>query len=228
MKYASDVHTGLDTIESLQDGCSITIKWFKAYPTDQSNKIAYHIYYSTEKETIFSEGVKFVSVSDDLQITLSTFTPGEMYYFCVRPVEYDPDIFDLENDLPTYINGIKFYPESVLSANISSTSLIIPLLNVDDFPSSGVIRIGAELINYLAVDTINNELVLSSVNQRGFNNSFARLHTTDGYDGYRYWDTSVKLIGLGESHLYDHIYMTESSSDYPNYPYTEADVYKQV
>ena len=228
VKYAHNAHVGVDSINSLHDGCTINIKWNQAYPSNQNNKIAYHIYYSTEQSTLLSDGVKFVSVSGELEATLSIFDPGQLYYFLVRPVEYSASDFDLENDLPVYNTDLRFYSESVLRSDITATSLVIPLVDASDFPDSGIIKIGAEFIQYLSKDSINNDLHLSNVSQRGFNSSNARLHTVDGYDGYKIWDTAVRLLSVGESSEYDRIYMVEADFDYPNFPYTEADGYKQV
>lgn len=227
VKYASELHTGLETVESLHNGTSIKIKWYKAYPNNINNKIGYHIYYSTDNRYVFNEGVKFVVTDNITEITINAFDPGQLYFFSVRPVEYDPNIFDMATELPE-IDGVKFYPSSLLSTNLTSTSLLIPLEDVSNFPNSGIIKIGSEFIQYLSVDTLNNNLVLTNINQRGYNNTFARSHTVDGYDGYRYWDPEVKLITLGESARFDKIYMIEADFEYPNFTYTQEDGYKQV
>lgn len=228
VKYVPPTPTGLESVISENDGCSITISWHKAYPVDQSNKIAYNIYYSTEKLNVLSEGPKFVYTGDDTSITISEFSLGQLYFFNVRAIEYDPNILDLAEDLTFYSIDLKVYPESVLRNDITENSLIIPLLDVSDFPDSGTIRIGAELIQYLAKDNLNNDLHLSNVSQRGFNNTFARPHTVDGYDGYKYWSTAVRIFPSGEDTTNDKYFMSEADVDYDHYPYTEEDGYKQV
>ena len=65
--YANPVNVGLDAVTSLGDGYTINIKWFQASPSDPTNKILYHIYYSTVKEDVFTEGVKYVSSDGSLQ-----------------------------------------------------------------------------------------------------------------------------------------------------------------
>lgn len=227
VKYAGN-QFGLESVNSLHDGYTINIKWYQAYPIDFNNKIAYHIYYSTDKNCIYSEGVKFVAVNNILEATLSIFEPGQLYYFAIKPVEYDPTVFDLENELPEYSENIRIYAESVLRSNITSTSLIIPLVDISDFPDSGIIKVGGEFINYLAKDNFNNDLHLASIAQRGYNSSFARAHDIDGYDGYKYWNTSVRLLSVGEDSSYNKIFMIEADFEYPNFPYTEEDGYKQV
>src|SRR5208283_901527 len=55
---------------------------------------------------------------------------------------------------------VRFYPTSMLRNNIGATDLIIPLVDVEGFPEAGLIKIGIELILYLAVDTANNNLIV--------------------------------------------------------------------
>ena len=58
--YASPIQSGLNRVSSLGDGYSINLKWYFAYPNNKNNKIAYHIYFATDKRRIFLEGVKYV------------------------------------------------------------------------------------------------------------------------------------------------------------------------
>jgi len=37
--------------------------------------------YSTEKENIFSEGVKYISIDDSLQANIINLIPGQNYFF---------------------------------------------------------------------------------------------------------------------------------------------------
>jgi hypothetical protein len=154
------VNTGTNAVGSLGDGYTINVKWFQAYTSVVRYKIAYNIYYSIHKETVFSEGIKYVSIDGALQTNITDLIPGQEYFFAVRPVEYDPSIFDLTL-LPIAYNNLRVYPTSLLRQDMSATDLIVPLLDVSDFPPTGIIKIGIELIQYLAVDQVNNNLVLS-------------------------------------------------------------------
>lgn len=154
------VRCGTDAVGSLGDGYTINVKWYQAYSNNPNNfNIAYNIYYATVKENVFAEGIKFVSIDGSLQANITDLTPGQDYFFCVRPVEYNPKIFDL-TQLPIGYDNLRVYPTSLLRQNIGPTDLIIPLLDVSDFPPTGIIQTGFELIQYLAVDQVNNNLIV--------------------------------------------------------------------
>jgi hypothetical protein len=157
--YPNPVRAGTDAVGSLGDGYTVNIKWFQAEHSHPTNKIAYHIYYSTVKEDVFTDGVKYVSIDGSLQDNIVDLIPGQMYFFAVRPVEYDPVQFPLSN-LQIAYNNLRVYPQSLLRSNIGFTDLIIPLLDVTGFPSTGVIKVGVELILYSAVDSFNNNLIV--------------------------------------------------------------------
>ena len=224
--YASPIIVGTDAVSSLGDGYTINVKWFQAAPSVKTNKILYHIYYSTDKDNVFSDGVKYISYDGSLNANIINLIPGQLYFFAVRPVEYNPSLFDV-NSLPLAYDNLKFYPTSLLRANISSTDLIIPLIDVEGFPNTGIIKIGVELIQYLSVDTVNNNLILTNINQRGVENTYATQHNVDGYDGYTVWDPIVSLFTLGEAKQYDRIYACQSRFDYPNWT-LKNDGYHQV
>lgn len=353
--YLNPVNVGLDAVSSLGDGYTVNLKWFHAYPTVKTNSIAYHIYYSTIKENVFTEGVKYVSVDGSLEANIIDLTPGQLYFFSVRPVEYNPSSFDLPSYLPTAYDNLRYYPTSMLRADISSTDTTIPLLDVFGFPSTGVIKVGVELIQYTSVDLLNQSLLVpgatpdtgaSLVDQgggnyytaspgnvgdgylqglvlvdggaqtqtwtvkcifvqrdgsnnpipktakfiaigsitgqvydgyanpivwtadgittsngvfsfaifentppfrendsyiikvdgsipgntggRGFDFTTPRMHTTDGYDGYDFWSPTISLFASGESSTFDRIYLCQNRFEYPNFPYTAADGYRQV
>lgn len=160
--YANPQLSGLNNALSLGDGYSVTLQWFIAYPANPKNKIAYHIYYSTAQDTVFNEGVKFVSIDNSVTANILDLTPGQQYWFSVRPVEYDPTVIDFLPNLPIAHDNLRFYPTSMLRSNIGAADLIIPLLDVGGFPSDGIIKVGIELIRYLAVDTVNKNLIVSS------------------------------------------------------------------
>lgn len=220
--YPNPIIAGIDHVASLGDGYSINIRWFQAYASNQNNNIAYHIYYSTKKNNVYSDGVKFVSIDDSLEATIIDLTPGQDYYFSVRPIEYSGS---LEN-LPISHNNLRFYPTSILTSNISDSSLIIPLLDVSDFTNSGIVKVGTELIQYSSIS--GNSLILNSISQRGYNSTKIRYHYTDGYDGYYYQDSTVSLWGGVELLTADRIYVCQSRFEYPNHAFTITDGYFQV
>ncbi len=157
--YPNPIRCGTDALHSLGDGYTINVSWFQAQHLDPTNKIAYHIYYSTVKEDVFLEGPKYVSIDGYLNANLIGLDPGQNYYVAVRPVEYDPVLYDL-TQLPIAYDNLRFYPHSMLRQNISNSALIIPLLDVAGFPSVGVIKVGVELIQYTSVDQVNNNLIV--------------------------------------------------------------------
>jgi hypothetical protein len=225
--YTNPVRAGTDAVASLGDGQTINVKWFQAYPSVPTNKILYHIYYSTIKDNVYLEGVKYVSADGTLSANIIDLTPGQEYFFAVRPVEYNPLGFN-PTDLPIAYDNLRFYPTSLLRQDITDTSLVIPLLDADGFPNTGIIKVGIELIQYLSVDHFNNNLILTNVSQRGINGTEPRLHTVSGFDGYNYWDPTVRLFVVGESNLFDRIFVCQSRFEYPNYAFTIVDGYKQV
>jgi hypothetical protein len=226
--YTNPVRAGLDAVSSLGDGYTVNLKWFQAYPSVYTNSIAYHIYYSTDKNAIYDEGVKYVSIDGSLEANIIDLVPGQLYFFTVRPVEYNPLVFDLSTQLPVAYDNLRIYPRSILREDISDTDLVIPLLDVEGFPSSGIIQIGVELIQYLFVDTFNNNLILTNLNQRGYQFTQVSLHTTSGFDGYATWSPDVLFHTVGESKIFDRIFMCQSRFEYPNHPFTILDGYRQV
>jgi hypothetical protein len=220
--YPNPVRAGTETVSSLGDGYSINVKWFQAQHTVPTNKIAYHIYFATVKEEVFNEGIKYVSIDDSHQANIIDLTPGQEYFFAVRPVDFNL------NNLPVAYDNLRYYPQNMLRQDMLDTSLIVPLFDVSTFPNTGVVKVGIELIQYFAVDTINNNLVLSNLSQRGFGNTTARMHTTSGFDGYSYWNTNVNLFTSGESSRFDRIFACQSRFEYPNYQFTMVDGYHQV
>lgn len=225
--YFNPVNEGLISASSLGDGYSIHLEWNKAYLNNKTNTLAYHIYMSTEEEHVFSEGVKFISVDGSTSVDIYNLIPGQLYHFAVRAVEFSSTVINI-SQLPTTFNGLLYYPESVLSADITSTDTIIPLLDVSTFPTSGVIKVGVELINYLSRDLINNHLVLTNADlQRGFYNSIARNHRTDGYDGYHLQNPTVSFYAAKDE-TNTRIFPCQSRFEFTEYQYTTPDGYHQV
>lgn len=153
---------GLDRVASLGDGATINMLWFQATPENPNNQIAYHIYYSINRDAVFTDGVKFIIVDGSLTANIIDLTPGQDYWFSLRPVEYSPSTITFLQNLPISHDNVRFYPSSILRSDISATDTVIPLIDVDGFSNSGIIKIGAELIEYLAVDTVNKNLVVSN------------------------------------------------------------------
>jgi hypothetical protein len=226
--YPQYVNVGTDAVGSLGDGTTINVKWFKAEPTDgyDGYKIAYHIYYSTNKSRVFYDGVKYISIDDSLEANLIDLSPGQEYFIAIRPVEYHSSI-DLTT-LPVAYDNLRVYPTSILRSNITATDLTIPLMDVTGFPATGTIKIGVELIAYSSITSVSNNLNLTNINQRGLPNTETRPHNVDGYDGYFTWDPMVTFFVLSESMVFDRIYACQPRFEYPNYAYTQTDGYRQV
>lgn len=179
MKYLNPVNAGTLAVNSLGDGTTINVQWHRAYPSNPNNEIAYNIYYSTDKETVYSEGVKFVSIDGSLEANIINLTPGQVYFFSVRPLEYNPVTDDLETMLPSAYDNLRIYSTSVLRSDIGPDDLQIPILDTEDFPSSGVIKVGVELIKYTGVNyTLHNLIVPGS--------SGSQPATIVEQDGYEY------------------------------------------
>ena len=174
---------GLREVISLGDGYTVEVSWHHAFLSNPNNALAYHIYYSTDINKVFYEGPKFISVDGSTKVDIFELTPGQLYHFAVRAVEYDPNLIDI-TQLPHTFNGLLVYPESLLSSNISATDGYVPLLDVETFPQEGVVKVGVELIEYLAVNSSINQLIVPTgsgtvahlVDQGGGN------FYTDGYD----------------------------------------------
>jgi hypothetical protein len=206
---------------------NLTSKVKYDYYCSTKKNVAYHIYYSKDKDLVFSEGVKFISLDGSVSADIIDLDPGQLYYFCVRPVEYDPILVDIDN-LTTAFGNLKIYSESLLRENISATSLVIPLIDASTFPNYGIVKIGVELIKYLYVDRDNNNLILSDVSDRGFLDTEARSHRIDGYDGYDFWSPTISFSLGREELIFDRIYACQSRTDINNYSFNLTDGYKQI
>lgn len=224
--YFNPLNEGLILASSLGDGYSINLKWTVAYPKNKNNKIAYHIYFSTQENFVFSEGPKYISTDNSTNVDIHELTPGQLYHFAVRAVEYSPIIFDI-SELPRTFNNLAYYPETILVDDILKTALQIPVMDISEFPNKGVIQIGYELINYSSKDSNTNEFLLNNVAQRGFFSTKSRLHNVDGYDGDGYRSTTIRFT-LGREETNTRIFQCQSRFEYPTYSYTQPDGYKQV
>ena len=232
MPYYLNVNiNGLVIASSLGDGYSINLKWATAYPTNTSNKILYNIYMSNDiapvfTDTFFNQSPVFVSFDGSTNVTIVDLEPGTLYHFAVRAAEYNSSFFD-PSTLPQAYSGLGMYPYSLLTNDITATSSLIPLFDTTGFPSTGTVKLGGELINYSSID-MNNNLVLTNVGlQRGFNNSIATIHNTDGYDGYTYWDPNAIFWPVAEEDQNTVVYECWNRFDLEHFPYTVSDGYRQ-
>lgn len=225
--YLSRINQGLISCNSKGDGYTINLKWSTAYPSNSVNKVAYHIYMSTDEDKVFSEGVKFVS-DGYTQADIGDLSPGQLYHFAVRAVEYAPATVNF-SQLPQFTSNLKVYPNSYLRSTLSSSSTTVQLVDVSDFPNYGIIQIGIELINYLSKDSLNNNLVLTNaLLQRGFLDTPVTFHNTDGYDGYETWVPPYASYIVGKEEMNTKIFPCQNRFEYPNYQRTDADGYHQV
>lgn len=221
--YLPHSEGGILTAISRGDGYTIAVSWNRAYPDTLNYQVAYNLYYSTIEADVFSEGVKFVSISPTALVTeILDLTPGDTFYFAVRATEYDPAWYDLS--LLPDSGSSKIYPEGLLLQDLSATSTAIPITDLSDFPSYGIVQIGYEIIQYLNKDIPTNSLTGLT---RGFLGSNITEHLIDGYDGYRFDDP---LVHFWKGHEDDNYVIFEETSRfvYPNYARTNADGYKNV
>lgn len=225
--YFSSVNEGLISASSEGDGYTIDLRWSPAYPSNRSNKVAYHIYMATTEGGVFKEGVKYVSIDGTTTASILDLVPGQLYHFAVRAVEYNPILFNTAQ-LPVAFGNLVVYPETLLTQNIGITDLIIPVLSVETFPSYGLFQLGYEFFNYLSTDSVNNTFVLTNLSQRGFENTNIRSHQTNGYDGYVTIAPPTVRFTLGREDTNTRIFMCQSRFEFPNYQATITDGYHQV
>ena len=159
--YLNPNINGLIIAESLGDGYSIKLKFATAYTNNKVNKILYNIYMSDDVAPDFSNDFfllppTYVSFDGYSHATIVDLDPGSMYHFAVRAAEYNPSEFN-PSTLPQ-INGLGIIPQSLLAADISATDTIIPLIDAEQYPSSGTVKIGAELIYYTSINS--NDLLV--------------------------------------------------------------------
>lgn len=217
---------GLKTIGSNGDGYSFDLEWYRTYVKPSTYQLFYNIYYSTIEKDIFSDGIKYVSDSPTLKVTIGGgFKIGVVYYFCVRATAFEPSTFNY-SELPYVSSNLRIYPETALDQNITSTSTIIPILDASLFPPIGLIQIGSEIIGYSSVDKVDNLLILSNIGQRGLYNTIPREHTTDGYDGYVYAENPFVRVFSGFENMHTVIGIGENRFS-EQYARTNVDGYKE-
>lgn len=222
--YIPPNRSGIKLINSLGTGIDMELFWHQAYVDNPTFKLAYNIYFSTEEENVFNEGPKYLSTNlTGLYTKISIFNPGDTYYFAVKATEYDPTVMNV-NFLPDSLDGylLKTYPETLLASDISATSTVIPITDINLFPANGVIVVGYEYIRYDSKDIPDGTLLVA---ERGYLNTNARDHSVSGFDGYVQQSPIIRFwMGLEDSNTL--INEEEAKFDYPNFPYTVADGYR--
>lgn len=225
--YMPGTEGGINLVVPHADGYTTAMNWDKAYPPTSSYVVAYNIYFSTEKESVFTEGPKYVSTSaNTLKAEITELTVGDTYYFAVKAFAYQPSWMNL-NRLPDGINTLKTYPEAVLRYNITDLTLNIPITDIQTFPSYGIVLIGAELIQYSNVDLVDGYLIASSIDDRGFLGTTVSLHNVDGYDGTIMRSPIIKFWAGAEEDN-EVIMQATPKFAYPYNAFTNMDGYKTV
>lgn len=221
--YLAHSRAGISGAYTRGDGYEIALDWVQAYPSQSPYRVLYNIYYSTVLKDVLTEGVKLVSIQDGyLTASVYELPPGDTFYFAVRATEIDPSYY-LPEELPQ-ASGIRIYPETLLTADISSSSLVIPISDIDQFPSLGIIQIGYELIQYSS--KLGNNLIVGA-GGRGFLGTNARPHSAIGFDGELLHDPIIKFWkGFEEAN--EVIAQASSKFAYPNYSRTDAAGYRTI
>ena len=229
--YLNPKTEGIIHANSLGDGYKINLLWDKAYLNNKNNLLGYNIYIDIKENDMnnsffYNPPVYFVHGNINT-IDLTNFDMGQMYFFAVRALEYNPTISS-PDELPSFQVNLKNYPTSNLRQDISAIDTIIPLIDSSEYPSKGIVKIGAELINYSLNDYQNNNLILSSViTQRGYFNTKPRFHTTDGYDGYHHYNPIVSFY-IGKEEQNTKIFECFNRTEYPNFAFSVIDGYAQT
>lgn len=222
--YANPPFRGLRFAGSKGDGYAVEINWYKA-TASLDYTLAYNVYYSTIREDLFDEGIKFV-VTNPAQTSTNVIglIPGDVYYFAVRATQFESELFD-PTTLKDDPNSYQIYPETVLLQDMTDTDMEI-FVDPDDielFPAIGFVQIGIEIIYYTGLDLVDGKLLVET---RGVYNTEARSHTTDGYDGYDTWEPIVKFWkGFEEDNT--SVYLEENKFE-NQYAFTTVDGYKEV
>lgn len=219
--YLIKTRFGLQDVSSNGDGYSIKLRWYRAFPNDTTNEIAYAIYWDSDQDNVLNTIPKYISYDDKTEYDFKDFEPGNLYFFNIRPIEYN----SLNSNLSTLIDigdGLKVLPSSVLTEDIDESQLTIPIESIDNFPAYGSVQIGYELIEY---DSITGNDLNATI--RGAGNTYATYHTIDGYDGYEYLNPEV-LLYIGEfDRSFDKVMMCQSRFEYFKYAYRDGYGYKQ-
>jgi len=222
--YRPNKNGGLNLVDAHGQGV-ISVQWDTAWPSTSAYNVGYNIYFSTNRDSVFSDYTKYVSiVQSNISADIQELTVGETYYFAVRAFQYDPNWYSLST-LPDGITGLKIYPDTILTANISDNALSIPIADINSFPDYGIVQIGTELIRYDSRNVGAGSLVLSTLLYRGYLDTNIRQHDTDGYDGYYMQSPIIRFFnGLEDDNAV--VIQETNNFHYPNYAYTVTDGYK--
>ena len=225
-RYPNPPFQGIAFANYQGDGYTVELRWFKAVSNSTDFIIAYNIYYSSIREDVFTEGVKFAVIDpDQTSGFLNEFKPGDVVYFAVRGTLHDAQRISLSG-LPSTGNGCRIYPDGMLLSSITDTDLKIPVSDIDLFPPFGVIQIGAELIAYQNIDLPSSSLCLDGYSSRGLFGTEPRLHMPDGYDGVRTYDNPLVRIFEGFEDDNNSVVLTHIKFAHPNHAHTDADGYR--
>lgn len=237
--YINPNRSGIEEVRTLGDGASMNLRWNRAYPSTRTNKIAYNIYVGrdpvdyTYPEDLFNEYPTFVVIDDNTtDRDFYEFESGGLYFFGVRAVEWDPSLID-STYLPLdpiqnlyYSTNTRYYPKSLLAQDMTTSSLEIKIEDASAFPPTGLIIIGAEIIQYASVDYVTNTLSIASIASRGLYNSTIREHLIDGYDGLFERDPNV-FLWLGPEEKNTRIFMGPASQEFTGPAFNFVDGYRE-
>lgn len=223
--FPSPYWKGLQDALPQKDGYTVHLSWKYATASVPSYLVGYNVYFSTNVDDVFSEGPKYFT--EELSLDIKRFNPGDTWYFAVRAMEYDPTLLHYTSfpPSPQALNAY-IYPSSMLASDIDGYQLDIPLIDVSEFPSEGIIKVGAELIQYSLIDYGGN-IIYTDGYGRGYYNTSARSHTIDGYDGISYKDPIVVYF-TGWEDQNTIIVEAEPRIEPNEFIYVESDGYKQV
>jgi len=222
--FAKPTHAGLGRVQPGGDGISVSLRWDPAYSPDEDYLVGYNIYFSSARYDVFSEGVKYFTLATE--IAVSQFIPGDTNYFAVRATLWNPiDMNSTGLAHATTATDAYVYPETILSADITIIDTQIPVLDVTDFATFGIIKIGGELIKYYFINSVTNT-ILTTPDGRGYLGTEARLHAVDGYDGYIQRDPTITYF-LGYEDPNEVIVLGEPQFRPPHHAFNEIDGYKR-
>lgn len=224
VRYVDESLTGLKTV-GCHDGYSVFLEWHRGFASPNTAHLMYNIYFSSVKNDIYSEGVKFTAPGNITNTFIrGGFRPGDVYYFAVRGTAFEQNT--IRSDELETEQGLYIFPETSLVENITSTTTRIPVDDASIFPSYGIIQIGAELIQYSSRDLVDNLLILASVNDRGIYGYEPRLHTTDGYDGVRYYENPFVRLWTGFESVNNAVGLCDIKFQH-QYAFTAEDGYRE-
>lgn len=225
--YLNPIFNGCYQTNAKNDGYAVTVYWSRAFPNKVSNSIAYLIYYSENKDHVWPEGPKFISTSVTTHVDVPFLHPGKIYHFGVHAVEYDSTITKITS-LPMLSKDLYVMPVSLLSRNIGSNDLTIPLIDSVIYPDTGMIRVGGylhgEIIRYSA--KTSSSLTLPNITYRGYLGSPKSFHNINGYCADGYQDPLV-LLYLGEEEFNGHTYEVQCRFDIDHQAWNPKDGFKE-